>query len=93
MQCKNDNTNTNSNDLDKKGKKKPAAEFIMPTKENYTMLLSVNYPIKQLKEIAIHHKIKVNSSLVGKPNGKRSLKTSQLTQFYSIKKFATKPQV
>jgi hypothetical protein len=64
MQCKNDNTNTNSNDLDKKGKKKPVAEFIIPTKENYTMLLSVNYSIKQLKEIAIHHKIKVNSSLV-----------------------------
>jgi len=59
----NSNSNVNSNDLDKKSKKK-TTEFIMPTKDNYSMLLSVNYSIKQLKEIAIQHKIKVNSSLV-----------------------------
>ena len=59
-----ENSIVNSNDLDKKSKKKTVAEFIMPTKDNYSMLLSVNYSIKQLKEIAIQHKIKVNSSLV-----------------------------
>jgi hypothetical protein len=39
-------------------------EFVIPTKENYTILLSFNYTIKQLKEIACHHKIKLNSTLV-----------------------------
>ena len=46
--------------------KKPKAkeEFIIPTKENYTLLLSHNYTIKQLKEIAAHHKIKISSGIV-----------------------------
>jgi hypothetical protein len=47
----------------KKTKKKEEVAILMPTKENYSMLLSHNYTIKQLKEIATHHKIKVNSTL------------------------------
>lgn len=39
-------------------------DFIMPTRENYSILLSFNYTIKQLKEIAAHHKIKITSTLV-----------------------------
>jgi len=42
-----------------KNDKKKQAEFIMPTKEDYSMLLSKNYTIKQLREIACHHKIKL----------------------------------
>ena len=45
----------------KKPRKKE--EFIIPTKDNYRILLSTNYTIKQLKEIAAHHNIKMNSSL------------------------------
>lgn len=48
------------NEVIKKPKKKE--DFIIPTKDNYSMLLSYNYTIKQLKEIATHHKIKINSS-------------------------------
>ena len=45
-------------------KKKAKEEFIMPTKETYSLLLSHNYTIKQLKEIAAHHKIKISSGIV-----------------------------
>jgi len=47
--------------IDKKKAKESAkdSEFIMPTKENYDILLSKNYTIKQLREIANHHKIKL----------------------------------
>ena len=48
-------------ELIKKPKKKD--DFIIPTKDNYSMLLSYNYTIKQLKEIATQHKIKIYSSL------------------------------
>ena len=34
-------------------------EFVIPTKNNYGVLLSNNYTIKQLKEIATHYKIKL----------------------------------
>lgn len=47
-------------DKEKSDKKKSSAiDFIMPTKENYGMLLSQNYTVKQLREIANHHKIKL----------------------------------
>jgi hypothetical protein len=51
-------------DSDLKKPKKKKEEFIMPCKENYSMLLSYNYTIKQLREIAGHHKIKLSSALV-----------------------------
>jgi hypothetical protein len=44
--------------------KKKAVEFIMPTKENYSILLSQNYTIKQLKEVASHHKIKLGGASI-----------------------------
>lgn len=44
-------------------KTKKRDEFVMPTKDNYSMLLSFNYTVKQLKEIAAHEKIKLSSSL------------------------------
>ena len=44
----------------KKDKKKP--EYVLPTRENYSILLKVNYTIKQLKEIASHYKIKLGSA-------------------------------
>jgi hypothetical protein len=47
----------------KKPKRKEELSIIMPSKDNYSMLLSHNYTIKQLKEIAAHHKIKLNSTL------------------------------
>ena len=47
-----------------KKKIKKEVKMIMPNKENYSILLSHNYTIKQLKEIACHYKIKVNSTLV-----------------------------
>lgn len=50
-------------EIDNKKLKKKKEEFIMPVKENYSMLLSYNYTIKQLKEIALHHKIKISSAL------------------------------
>lgn len=34
-------------------------EFVIPTRNNYGVLLSNNYTIKQLKEIATHYKIKL----------------------------------
>ena len=46
-----------------KKKQKEEVKYIMPTKENYGILLTYNYTIKQLKEITIHHKIKINCSL------------------------------
>jgi hypothetical protein len=45
-------------------KQKKEVKMIMPTKDNYSILLSFNYTIKQLKEIASHYKIKLNSTLV-----------------------------
>jgi len=42
---------------------KKKEEFIIPTKDNYSILLSHNYTIKQLKEIAALQKIKLNSAL------------------------------
>jgi hypothetical protein len=47
----------------KETKEDIALAMVMPTKDNYSMLLSFNYTIKQLKEIATHHKIKFSSSL------------------------------
>jgi len=46
-----------------KGKKKPA-EFIMPNRENYNIVLSQNFTIKQLKDITGHYKIKLNGASV-----------------------------
>ena len=45
-------------------KKKKREDFLMPTKENYSLLLSTNYTIKQLKEIAAQNNIKLSSTLV-----------------------------
>jgi hypothetical protein len=47
-------------------KRKIKKEFktIIPTKDNYSILLSHNYTIKQLKEIAGHYKIKIGSTLI-----------------------------
>jgi hypothetical protein len=53
--------NIKTNETMKKTKKKE--EFIIPTKDNYSMILATNYTIKQLKEIANHHKIKITSTL------------------------------
>jgi hypothetical protein len=47
----------------KKLKKKEETVIIIPTKDNYSILLSFNYTIKQLKEIAGQYKIKLSSSL------------------------------
>jgi len=44
--------------------KKNGTDFIMPTKENYSILLSQNYTIKQLKEIVNHYKIKLSGATV-----------------------------
>jgi hypothetical protein len=49
--------------LKKQMKQKEEVKYIMPTKENYNVLLTFNYTIKQLKEITIYHKIKINCSL------------------------------
>jgi hypothetical protein len=49
--------------LKKPKKTKEEVSVVMPTKENYSILLSNNYTIKQLKEIANHHKIKISSTL------------------------------
>ena len=48
----------------KKTKKKVVAEYVMPTRENYSVLLSANYTIRQLKEIATLHKIKLSGASV-----------------------------
>jgi hypothetical protein len=53
--------------------KKP--EFIMPTKDNYAIMQKNNYTIKQLKEIAGHHKIKLQSS---------DIKAEMLTKIYNF---------
>ena len=58
--------------------KKSVAEFIMPTKENYSILLSQNYTIKQLKEIATHYKIKL---------GGASVKADLILKIYNYFKF------
>jgi hypothetical protein len=66
--------------LDKKSDKKkaPVSEFVMPDKDNYGILLSQNYTIKQLKEIALHHKIKLKGI---------SVKTDILARIYNYFKF------
>jgi hypothetical protein len=53
-----------NSDLRKIKKEKEKEKIIMPNKENYSMLLSVNYTIKQLREIASHHQIKINGASV-----------------------------
>ena len=61
--------NTENIHSDKKKK-----DFIMPTRSNYSMLLSTNYTIKQLKEIASHHKIKLSGV---------TIKTDIVTKIYN----------
>ena len=52
------------NDISTTVKKiKKRDDFVMPSKDNYSILLSTNYTIKQLKEISTHHKIKISTSL------------------------------
>jgi hypothetical protein len=55
-------------------KKAKDNEFIMPTKENYDILLSKNYTIKQLRDVAFHHKIKLKGI---------SVKTDILARIYN----------
>lgn len=55
-----------------------SSEFVMPTRENYATLLSKKYTIKQLKEIALHHKIKLKGI---------SIKTDILARIYNFFKF------
>jgi hypothetical protein len=50
--------------LKEKTKKSKADEFIMPNKENYMSVLSKNYTIKQLKDIIVHYKIKLEGASV-----------------------------
>jgi hypothetical protein len=63
------NKNADSIKSDKKNE-----EFIMPTRNNYSILLSTNYTIKQLKQIATHHKIKLSGV---------SIKTDIITKIYN----------
>jgi hypothetical protein len=43
--------------------KKKTEDFILPTKDNFSKILSINnYTIKQFKEIAAHYKIKLGSA-------------------------------
>jgi hypothetical protein len=49
-------------------------EYIMPTRENYSILLSNNYTIKHLKEIASHYKIKI---------GNETRKIDMITKIYN----------
>ena len=53
-----DNVIVNNNLIPIK-KPKNNTDFIMPTRENYSILLSQNYTIKHLKEIVAHYKIKL----------------------------------
>jgi hypothetical protein len=53
---------------------KKKEDYIMPTRNNYSILLSTNYTIKQLKEIATHHKIKLSGV---------SIKTDIITKIYN----------
>ena len=39
-------------------------ELILPTKDDYVFMKPTNYTIKQLKEIALHYKIKLTNSTV-----------------------------
>ena len=85
MQTNADNENENENIvvnenivLPLKKAKKNVTEFIMPTKENYSILLSQNYTIKQLKEIATHYKIKL---------GGASVKADLILKIYNYFKF------
>lgn len=57
-----DDTEYINNTKNGKGtKSKKKNEYTMPTRENYSILLKVNYTIKQLKEIAVHYRIKLGS--------------------------------
>ena len=55
------NNNIIVNDTPTPVPKKPKKnnDFIMPTRENYSVLLSQNYTIKHLKDIVAHYKIKL----------------------------------
>ena len=68
---KNDKRKRNTDNVNSDKKKK---DFIMPTKDDYSSLLSVNYTIKQLKEIASHHKIKLTGV---------SIKTDIIAKIYN----------
>ena len=64
----NEKQNNNNN------KKKSSNEFTMPTKENYEILMSKTYTIKQLREVAAHHQIKLKGV---------SVKTDILARIYN----------
>ena len=51
-------------EIKKERTKKKRSEFIMPTRENYAIVLSQNFTMNQLKEITKHYKIKLNSASV-----------------------------
>jgi hypothetical protein len=66
----------------KKGKlKKKNDDFIMPTRENHSMLLSNKYTIKQLKDVASHYKIKL---------GGDTRKSDMITKIYNYFKLFDK---
>ena len=69
---------------------KKKSEYIMPTKENYSILLKVNYTIKQLKEIANHYKIKIwgfLTPILTKKNKERTNKMDISQKIREIKWF------
>ena len=84
MQTDSDNENIGGNEnivLSAPPLKKPkknGTEFIMPVKENYSILLSQNYTVKQLKDIAVHYKIKL---------GGVSVKAELILKIYNFFKF------
>jgi hypothetical protein len=62
------------NEKQNNNKKKSSNEFTMPTKENYEILMSKTYTIKQLREVAAHHQIKLKGV---------SVKTDILARIYN----------
>ena len=71
----------------KKYSKKKPSDYILPTKDNFTKILSVNnYTIKQLKEIATHYKIKLGSV------GLKAEIISRLTDYFKHYDNATRLQ-